>query len=389
MALFSQLLRLHKGNIPLEDFFTEVVAYFLSKNKEILFSWLKHNDILNSEDYLAADITTQKTYKHPINGDKRPDIVIELSNGESCDLIFIESKVGSSEGYNQLSDYAEILNQLPEYRHKFLIYVTRDFDPKKESKIFENIPDVIRNFNVKFKQLRWHQFYQFLTTQVNSEISQEITIFMQEHRMAQSNQFSPVDISALVNFLPALKLMEAVMWGKVVAQFEKVLGRNKKREIAKRHALQWIQWHGRYILVSQMPDGWSCFMGFFMQPVESVDSSGYPSVQLVLQVEPKSPKRQEIINGLRQIANDSSWHSYNLDASSTWSGITLQRSLREFLSMEDHVSAIEDFFLEALSELKNIRQQYPQLPWGSVIDEDVIDEDKDEDENVLGEESSA
>ncbi|NJL46321.1 MAG: PD-(D/E)XK nuclease family protein [Leptolyngbyaceae cyanobacterium SM2_5_2] len=134
MALFRQLLKLHKdkGNVPLEDFFTEVVAYFLNENRDILFSWLEYSHILESGNYVGANVATQKTYQHPVRGDeKRPDIVLELSNGENYDLIFIESKVGSSEGYNQLSDYAEILNSLPGYRHKTLIYVTRDFDPKK------------------------------------------------------------------------------------------------------------------------------------------------------------------------------------------------------------------------------------------------------------------
>ncbi len=313
MALFKQLLRLHKGNIPLEDFFTEIVAYFLSENKEVLFSWLQYSHLLKLGDHLDAHITTQKTYKHPIRGDeKRPDIVVELSNGDGYDLIFIESKVGSSEGYNQLSDYAEILDSLPGYRHKILVYITRDFDPKKESVVLQSIV----NDNVRFKQLRWHQFYQFLNTQKSSELNQEITTFMQEHRMAQNNQFSSVDILALANFPSALKLMEEVMWGKVLHNFEEILGERKSLEFRKRRALQNIQWHGRYILASWMPDKWVCFIGFFTKPV---DSSGYPTVRLVLEVDPKSPKRQEILNEFRQISSNSNWNPYNLDTPNAWS----------------------------------------------------------------------
>ena len=36
MSLFSRLLKLHAGSIPLEDFFTELVAHLFSTNKEIL-----------------------------------------------------------------------------------------------------------------------------------------------------------------------------------------------------------------------------------------------------------------------------------------------------------------------------------------------------------------
>jgi len=94
MALFKQLLKLHKGNVPLEDFFTEIVAYVLCENKDLLFSWLNYSHVLESSNYVEACVVTQKTYKHPVTGDeKRPDIVIELSNGESYDLVFIESKI--------------------------------------------------------------------------------------------------------------------------------------------------------------------------------------------------------------------------------------------------------------------------------------------------------
>jgi len=320
-------------------------------------------------------MTEAKTYNHPDpvrDDEKRPDIVIDFSNGESYDLIFIESKVGSSEGYNQLSDYAEILDSLSGYRHKLLVYITRDFDPKEGSVVFKNIPDS----NVGFKQLRWHQFYQFLATQEDSELKQEITTFMQEYRMAQSNQFSSIDILALTNFPSTLKLIELVMWGRVFHKFEEILGEHKSLEFRKRRALQNIQWHGRYILGSWMPHRWWCFMGFF---INSTDSSGYPTVRLVLEVDPKSPKRQGIIHEFRQISNNSAWNPYYLDTPNTWSHIALEKSLRDFVSLDDHVFAIEEFFLNILQDLENIRQQHPQLPWGVVAEEeeDVLEKESD------------
>ena len=55
-------------------------------------------------------MTTQKTYKHPCEGDKRPDIVIELSDENSTSITFTESTIGSQEGWKQLNDYARVLN---------------------------------------------------------------------------------------------------------------------------------------------------------------------------------------------------------------------------------------------------------------------------------------
>ncbi|MGB3311063.1 MAG: PD-(D/E)XK nuclease family protein [Nodosilinea sp.] len=364
MALFRQLLRLHKGNIPLEDFFTEIVAYFLSENKDILLTWLKYSHILESGDCIGADLATQKTYKHPVTGDeKRPDVVIELSNKSGYDLIFIESKVGSSEGYNQLSAYAEILESLPGYQQKFLIYITRRFDPKEKTKVFKNISEP----TVKFRQLRWHKFYQFLTSQENSELKQEIILFMQEYYMAKSNQFSSADILALMTFPLALDLMKQVMWGKVLHKFEDVLGEHKPLGFRKRRALQTIEWHGRYIIISGMPDKWACFIGFFMK---SSIPSDYPTIRLVLEVAPNSPKRKEIIEEMRKISNQFNWKSNSLDVPGSWASISLDKSLKDFISLDDHVYEIEEFFLNALKELEQVRQQYPQLPWGTVSDED-------------------
>ncbi|PSN12467.1 hypothetical protein C7293_20025 [filamentous cyanobacterium CCT1] len=360
MALFKQLLKLHQGNIPLEDFFTEIIAYFLGKNKEILFSWLRYSHILDLGDYLGIDITTQKTYKHPVRGDeKRPDIVIELADGDSQDIIFIESKVGSPEGYNQLSDYAEILHSLPGFRYQILVYITRDFDPKKEFVVFQNIP----NSNVTFKQLRWHQFYQFLSAQKNSEFAQEIITFMQEYRMAQSNQFSSVDILALANFPSSLKLMEEVMWGKVIHEFEEILGEHKSLEFRKRRALQFIQWHGRYIMDSWTQDKLGCGVGFYMK---TADPSGYPTVRIVLEVDPKSSKRKEIFEEMRKVCTQFGWQAYNLDSPNAWAGIAVEQSLRDFLATEDHIFTIEEFLLKSLDDLRNIKQQYPQLLCRSV-----------------------
>ncbi|WP_373541394.1 PD-(D/E)XK nuclease family protein [Chamaesiphon sp.] len=161
MSLFSRLLKLHAGNIPLEDFFTELVAHLFSTNKEILYAWLKYLDLPDLDaDFDAASVSTQRTFKGlPHHGsDSRPDLTIELVNGNNQNIIFIESKIGSQEGERQLSRYAEILEAHPSFQNKLLIYITRDFDPKDRECIFKEIP----HSSVRFKQVRWHQFYQFL-----------------------------------------------------------------------------------------------------------------------------------------------------------------------------------------------------------------------------------
>jgi len=357
--LFSRLLNLNTGNIPLEDFFTELVAYLFSTNKGILYAWLEHLKLLDASVYSDAYVATQKTFErlehHDV--DSRPDIVIELIDGDNRDIIFIESKVGSIESEGQLKRYAEVLNALPGFRNKFLVYVTRDFEPKVKADIFWCIPDS----NVQFKQFRWHQFYQFLKSQAGEMLVEEIIKFMQEYRMAHNNQFSSIDVIALANFTKSLKLMEETMWGEVSTQFKKTLGGIRNQATA----MTQVQLHGRYIMSAPMPEKWWCGLGFILKTSNLTD---YPTVRLVLQVDPTSPRRPEIIKAMKSICDQNGWKEYGLNNAKAWSSIVREKSLQDFLSEEDHISAIRDFFLEVLKELETIKSQYSHLPWGAIKD---------------------
>jgi hypothetical protein len=199
---------------------------------------------------------------------------------------------------------------------------------------------------------------------------------MQEHRMAQNNQFSAIDVLALVNFRSPLKFMEQTMWGKTVHEFEKVLDSHKKLNFRKRRALQNIQWHNRYIMGAWMPEKWWCYLGFDLRPHEiAYFPYDYPLVRLVLQIDPKSPCKKEIIKVFEEICKESSWRGYSLHEPERWSHIALEKSLRDFLIEDDHVIAIENFFLDTLDQLQTIKNQYPQLPWASVSEEDEYSED--------------
>ena len=355
MSLFSKLLKLHAGSIPLEDFFTELVAHLLSTNKEILYAWLKYLDLPDMDaDFDAATVLTQQKFKglpHH-DSDSRPDLVIELVNGSKRDIIFIESKIGSQEGYRQLSRYAEVLDTHPDFQNKLLIYITRDFDPKDRECIFEAIP----NSSVRFKQVRWHQFYQFLTAQAETMLTEEIIKFMQIHQMAHNNQFSSIDVIALANFTKSLKLMDQTMWGEVSEQFKKVLGSISQRSTT----LTQFRLHERYLMYSWLPERWWCGLGFMLNTSSSTD---YPTVYLTLEVQPSSLHRAAIIAAMKEICKQPEWKGYELDDSKAWSRIFLERSLQSFLAEEDQVAAIQKFFLEALDELSKIKTQYSHLPW--------------------------
>jgi hypothetical protein len=354
VALFSRLLNLSTGNIPLEDFFTELVAYLFSTDKEILYAWLKDLNLLDINVCLDAYVSTQRNFE-PLEGHlfaSRPDILIELVNTKSSSIIFVESKIGAQEGYEQLSRYAEILHGLPGFQHKLLLYITRDFDPKDQPVVFKNISQS----TVQFKQLRWHQFYHFLKSQADTMLVQEIVTFMEEYRMAHNNQFSSIDVITLANFTKSLKLMEETMWGEVSQRFENVLGTIRRKNVA----LTELQRHGRYLMITWMPGKWWCGLGFILKTSSLTD---YPIVRLVLEVDPNSQRRVEIIEAMKAICEQYGWRGYDLDNPKGWARIVREKSLQDFLSEEDHMVAIKKFFLQALDELEKIKDQHSKLPW--------------------------
>jgi hypothetical protein len=375
MSLFSNLLNLHSGNKPLEDFFTEIVAYFLSLNNGILIDWLKHHSIISDDNYSSIKISTQQEHKglESHTEDSRLDIVVELSTGLNTDVIFIESKIGAKDGNNALKKYAEILSNLPNVRHRILIYITRDYDPKEEIKT----PAFNLEPKVSFYQLRWHQFYASLQ-HATDILAQEILIFMRNNKMSQNNQFSSVDLLTMVNFNKTLNLMESTLNEEVQQKFKLAFGGVIKGAASR---TQW-KWDERYIIYTHFsPSTWDlwCGLGYFgLNPSNLTD---YPYLGILLHVSPKFGQRPKIIESMQTIINDKPniWTPVNLKVLPAWSGIFYRKSLQEFLSEKDQLSAIKLFFQESIKELKTVQEQYFDFPWKGVS----IEADKEEEPDIL------
>ncbi len=374
MSLFTNLLNLHLGNKPREDFFTEIVAYFLSLNNDILLGWLKHHLIISDDNYSSIKISTQQEHQALAihTEDSKLDIVVELSTGLNTDVIFIESKIGSTEIPGQLEKYAEILSNLPNVRHRILVYITRDYDPKDELKQYDYDPKpAIKEYcldlspKVNFFQLRWYQFYSFLKERTSDILAQEILIFMRNNKMSQNNQFSSVDLLTMVNFNKTLNLMESTLSEEVQQEFKLAFG-GVIRGAASR--TQW-KWDERYIIYTHFsPSTWDlwCGLGYFnLNPSNLTD---YPYLGIFLQVSQRFGQRPKIIESMQKIINDKPnlWTPSNLKVLPAWSGIFYRKSLQYFLSEENHVSAIKLFFQESIKELKTVQEQYFDFPWKGV-----------------------
>ena len=349
MSLFNRLLNLHGGNKPREDFFTELIAYLFTNSSELLFAWIEYNKWLDTSTYTHSTVSTQQYFEplaHHSMG-SRPDILIKLSDGTYCDWIFIESKIGSTEGVCQLTRYADIMATQINVRKKLLVYITRDYDPKEEGKILDDNSKT----QVSFRQMRWYEFYKFLLLQSQNSLIDEVIKFMQENRMTLNNEFNTVDVLALANLPKVLSLMNETLGDEVSAKYKEIIGAIPSQN----KMLSELQWKRFNLCVSQK-NGLFFGLGYEF-PNESV--TDYPDVQLLLAIHPNASIREQAMKAMRETINKrQDWQEVE---SNRWLQYRKKRSLRAFLSTDDHVSEIKKYFMDLLTELKTIKNNYPNL----------------------------
>lgn len=72
-----------------------------------------------------------------------PDVELRIRTPiYGMQLIFVESKLGSAEGADQLWRYADHLRNAEGAERKTLVYVTRDYDPKEEAEVLRSVEGV-------------------------------------------------------------------------------------------------------------------------------------------------------------------------------------------------------------------------------------------------------
>lgn len=356
-SLFDNLLRIIKNDkIPFEDFFTEIFVYVLKFYPLILQDFVEEFDLSQLKDWQFS-IATQNTFsalEHHFSG-SRPDIYIELFTDKLKDILLIECKIDAPEGYEQLKRYAEHLDSFQALNSGLLVYITRDYDPKNKNEIFQNCKNLHR---LNFIQLRWHEVYYLLRNWNEHLLVQQFLIFMENNNMASNNQFSTVDILSLTNFNQAMKIMEETIFGEVYEGFK-----NRLNQISPPvKSMSQLRNHNRYIILSEQNEKMWCFLGYWLESSRITD---YPKIGLIIEIEPNSQKRNEVIEIMKNIIQQEqrNWKGHELNGVKTWSNINKLTSLQEFLSGEDHVKSIKNYFLELLEEIDMLKQNYPQLPW--------------------------
>jgi len=163
--LFDKLFKLHlkSSNQPLEDYITEIFAFCLQIDAIFRNKFLHLLNLPNKE-FSSFYIDTQCAYNAE---SRRTDLEINLGHS----YIIIESKVGSTEGLNQLDAYADILAEKGQ-DHKLLVFLTANREEKE--KAYPN--------GIIFQQLRWHEVGMCIDNSCNT-ITLELKNFLKEKKL--------------------------------------------------------------------------------------------------------------------------------------------------------------------------------------------------------------
>jgi hypothetical protein len=190
--LIQDLYKLYSKNgysdrIPLEDFNTEAFAGILKLYPEIKKEIIDFLG-LPEDEYL---VSTQVNYTLP----DTQNCIIDLVFIGTDHVCFVENKVNSSEGWEQLSRYCQALDLHHQNHIPFLVYCTKFSDPK----------EIITH---NFKQIRWFEIAKRLKkySNINPTINDYLN-FLKRHKMAQDNTFTTETIIAMENLVKTIEII--------------------------------------------------------------------------------------------------------------------------------------------------------------------------------------
>lgn len=353
--VFSRLFRVLNSSSghPHEDFLTEVFAELLC-DQEMMIDFLGNVLEIPVQEVKYSSIQTQVTFPalphHQM--DSRPDMVIRFYEGQESYVLFIESKLGSPEGTDQLSRYADHLGILTNQgTNCYLIYLTQYFDEKDVSLILAN------QKNVVFRQKRWFQIFKWVKQlEAKNIYASKVLDYMEEIGLEDNRQFTPVDVYAIQNMNRLQRMMDECMDGVT----DGVMTEHFGKAIQQNNRHTQLKYMERYVKASEQEGrATEVVVGFY------ITDEDYPFVSVVYEFCPRRcPDVPKVVAAMQNfMAAHPDWRTFNLNTDAEWQGISCDRRLIDFLHHEDHINEIQKFFLEKLKELHEIKVKNPDLYW--------------------------
>lgn len=348
--IFSRLSSLRKitDKNQEEDFLTEIFAFILENDSELLKNFLKEFSIINdSKHFEVKSVKTQysvkKILEYQQDTNSRIDLVVTLENH----LIFIENKVDSTAGENQLKKYAEQLDSL-KCTNKTLIFLTKNFEKISETYIKENC---INPMHINIICIRWYQVYELLKQNIsNSIFVKHFVNYLEDMNINLATQFSPSDLTTMNSMSKVLKMMEETVYGRVKDTF---LDKIKLKYRQNQPEIQ-VRDQSRYTYI-HYGAGLHITFGFYFNTYGST----YPTVGIEVWRDPKSENFQELSKIMAQILiDDNKWKSWgNIDNANIWAQIFINKNITDFLNNDNHLLEIESYLIECVERLSCVKNK--------------------------------
>ena len=196
--MFLDLINLYTKNsnsnrTPLEDFNTECFANILRLYEDVKVEFINNFLKLPEDNY-----TIKTQLKRDLPQD--PNCIIDLVFIGEKNICFVENKIESYEGWEQLRRYGNVLDLHYSKFKKHLCYCTKYTDLKNERREYD-----IYNF----KQFKWFEIAKFLRKyQKENPLINDYLIFLNNYKMAQDNTFKSENLLSMENMLKTLEVAE-------------------------------------------------------------------------------------------------------------------------------------------------------------------------------------
>ncbi|GAA3963021.1 hypothetical protein GCM10022246_15340 [Pedobacter ginsengiterrae] len=327
MNIFNSLLKLYKSQdirTPLEDFTTEILVHILNANRDIMALFVSDILRIKGENFIAS---SQETFVFEKRGRHfcKVDVVLRNEN----QICFLENKVHSEEGNNQLINYSDVLDELDVYEQKYLRYCTKFHEDKIHIKSND------------FIQFRWCNISNFLQKWKNRDLIKQFLEFLENHQMGNSTDFTIQEILALQSINPVLLKMNSYL-DKIKPRFTETFGKlgniNNSKQLTQ---------HNRQVIVKQplFGEGYSEIGAGF-------DFANTPKLVVWIWVDKRCTEFSKF-NGIVT----PEWVFHNEEY------LDVIKSLSDFISSENMELDIEKWFMSAFEMVKNIMKANKHISW--------------------------
>lgn len=334
--MFLDLIKLYKKNnnkTPLEDFNTECFVNILRLYEEIKLDFI-HNFLgLPSDD--TYRIETQLKRGLP----KDSDCIIDMVFQGDKNICFIENKVESKEGHNQLERYGKVLDRHFSEYEKHLFYCTKYSDPKNQKGEYKKY---------KFKQFKWYEVAKVLKKYKDENpLVKEYLKFLNQYKMAQDNTFKTENFLVMENMKKTLEIIEFHI-EQPKEKFIELFGENRKDlkkgkwgQLKNNRLCYW------YENIFKSGGGWS-------EIIYSIELSTL-RLSTGIYVELKHEQYNKFLeadkSGLEREIHEKGTSFY------------LTEDLEKYLNDEESDKKIKKWFEDSFKKLKEFVDKNPQLDW--------------------------